>query len=77
MPENIFDPSNWTRFGSYGIDISRYLKQSAWRNKKRNKMYQKIKNYYHKKIEKNNIKLAQIANKNQKKVNPNLKNPLL
>ena len=62
MPEDMCDRSSWTQFGRYGIDISRYEKQSAWR-KRRNKLYQAIWNYHYKKTENRNIKLAQIKHK--------------
>jgi mannosyltransferase OCH1-like enzyme len=63
MPENMYNPRNWTQFGSYGIDISCYVKQSAWRKKKMNKLFKIIWNYYYLKTDNRNIRLAQMANK--------------
>ena len=60
MPENMYDRTNWTQFGKYGIDISRYVKQSAWRKKKLNKLQQIIWNRYYLITENRNIRLAQM-----------------
>jgi hypothetical protein len=64
MPEDMYDRTNWTQFGNYGIDLSCYVKQSAWRKKRMNKFHSIIWNYYYLKTDNRNIRLAQMANKN-------------